>query len=554
MAREGTRSSVGPLLARLAVDHPRLVKRDALISSLYPDASPTDARNRLRVALTRLRRGIALKEVGDEVGLDPDLTEVDLHRVRSRLAELGLEPDAAAEVNGLAELAESLSATLFPGTGSEWEMQAQLDWSQVAAEALGRLGDLAENTIDFRNAALAAEGCLRHFPEDGRQWERYLGSMARLGRREEAARTLALARRRARTEGWELPEEALAWSPEDDHGAGPELSPGESHALGSFFRRVLVENPLLAVEMLGSPSFRPEVLSHPGAVLPLLRQALRSDTPPSEARERVQVRVITALALLERNLEVIKEGEELLRQPIGKARRRVTLLSLSFARALEGDFPRALADIDESMDLAQGLELAECRAQRAALLLMQGEMAEAERECRIALDSIETPGSMGAERDVLVIRGNLGLCLIHQDRLAEGVSVLEPVVERARALGANDSVGLFGAALGLGWARAGRPAGRILIEALRSAYRTSQRRGAEAAGYASRALMAAGHEAEGRSLMAEAGACLVYSARQTNALDRAVFLEESLRVPSSPGRPLVEVVRSLIAACSRAWP
>lgn len=154
-----------------------------------------EARNRLRVGLTRLRRSVPLLESGGRVGLDPELVRVDVHEVRERLREIALEPEADAESHALKQLLPQLGTVLFPQATAAWELEAQTAWSHTATAALERLGDLAEQAGDNALAAAAAEASVRHFPYEAPAWERYLRAMTRLGRATEAARRLAATRR-----------------------------------------------------------------------------------------------------------------------------------------------------------------------------------------------------------------------------------------------------------------------------------------------------------------------------------------------------------------------
>jgi DNA-binding SARP family transcriptional activator len=556
VTRGGRRVTPGPLLVRLAAAHPHPVRRDDLIASLYPDAPVAEARNRLRVALTRLRRSVPLREAGDHVGLDPDLVRVDVADLRERLRETGLEPAAAAEARALEELLPRLGQLLFPDPAGDWELQAQSAWSETACAALERLGELAEQLIDHALAAAAAEAALRHFPYDAAAWERYLRAMTRLGRGSEAARSLAAARRRARAEGWPFPEALDAWVPqsEESDALGPELSPGESSAMERFFRRALVAQPELAVEMLGSSSFRPEVLRAPRAVLPLLREALALPTPPSEALERIQVRVISALGLIENHAAVLEAVAELLSRPVAPARRRIALLAASFAHAMQGDLDAAIAAVEEAMSLAAGptaeYDRYECRAQRATFVMLGGDLAAAEAELRAALAYLEAHSIEGAEADRLTIGANVGLCLTHQGRFPEAVEALRPVVDAARFLRLQRIVGFSAPVLGFALSQVGGEAGPLLTDGLRAAFRMGPRRAVTAAAYAGRALLTLGMDPE-LSVLTEALGFRLASGPPLNSLEKDLYSPVLGQRPE-PLRPLVEFVRSTMRACSRA--
>lgn len=546
----------GALLLRLAASHPAPVRRDDLVHDLYGESGTADARNRFRVALTRLRRAVPLLETDDGVALDPDVVEVDVTDLGQRLADIALEPSAEAESALLKELLGPLATVLFPGAASDWELDAQGRWSLAASRALERLGRLAEEAIDNATAASAAEAALRHFPYDAEAWEQYLRAMTRLGRGAEAGRNLAAAQRRARAEGWPFPESLEAWIPhrEERDALGPELSPGESLALERFFRRTLVQQPDLAVEILGSNSFRPEVLRSPRAVLPLLREALALSVGPSEARERIQVRVITALSLLELETEVLAEAERFLAQPVAPARRRIALLNASFAHATLGDLDRAIERVEEAMALVSVPDAdyarLECVAQRATFLMFRGEFAVAEAALRDSIANLERLSQEGAERDLLSIRGNLALCLVLQDRSEEAVAVLRPVVEVARRMGLQDVLGVNAPVLALALANTGAPMGPAPTEGLRAAYRMGPRRAIIAVAIVGLALYTAGAD-PGCSTLLEAWAHRRLSPIALNATEIRIYRPVLDQRPEAT-RPLVDFVRATLRLSSRA--
>lgn len=554
--RRGKRVSVpGDLLLCLAASHPNPVRRDHLLQSLYGEGATTEARNRFRVSLTRLRRLVPLVEEDDRVGLDANQVEVDVNLIEKRLAEIGLEPTVEAEVAMLKGLIGTLGTVLFPQPASEWEMDAQLNWSQTACRALERLGRLAEEVADYATAANAAEAALQHYPYDAEAWERFLDAMTRLGRGAEAGRKLADAQRRARAEGWPLAEslKTLVVDREVQDSLGPVLSPGEGLALERFFRRTLLQEPSLAVEILGSKSFRPEVIHSPRAVLPLLRQALSLSGGSSEARERIHVRVITALSLLEAHAEVLDATTQFLSQPVAPARRRIALLNASFAHASQGDLAQAIECVEEAISLASGphaeYDRQECRAQRAAFRMMLGEVYEAEMELRESIEYLIKADFEGAKKDVLAVRGNLGLCLIMQGRIDEAVSTLRPVIQEAQRLNFRNVLAIHAPVLGLAHARLGEPAGPLMTEALRLAYRMSPQRALMAGALVGQALNALGADPKFEVLRETWGHRLL-TATPLNAIER-LFYAPVLHEQPTISRPLVESVRATLLITSR---
>lgn len=554
--RRGKRVSVpGDLLLCLAASHPKPIRRDDLVQSLYGEGAAADARNRFRVSLTRLRRVAPLVEADDRVGLDANQVEVDITLVEKRLAEIDLEPSVEAEVAMLKGLIGTLGMVLFPQAAREWEMEAQARWSQTACRALERLGGLAEEVMDYATAASAAEATLQHFPYDAEAWERFLRAMTRLGRGAEAGRDLAAAQRRARAEGWPLAEslKTLVVDREEQDALGPVLSPGESLALERFFRRTLLQEPSLAVEILGSTSFRPEVIHAPRAVLPLLREALSLSAGSVEARERIHVRIITALSLLEADAEVLAETAQFLAQPVAPARRRIALLNASFAHATQGDLAQAIECVEEAMSLATGphaeYDRQECRAQRATFCMMRGDLTEAEAGLRESIEFLTDADFEGGKKDVLAVRGNLGLCLLMQGRLNEAIGALRPVIQEAQRLSARDVLAIHAPALGLALARSGEPAGPLMTEGLRLAFRMSPRRALVAGAMVGQSLHALGADPKFEVLL-EAWAHRRHTATPLNAIEKYLYAPVLHQQPTV-SQPLIDFVRATLSITSR---
>jgi len=458
------------VLLRLAASHPQSVRRDQLLESLYPEVDATTARNRLRVALARLRQRIELVEAPDDrIGLFPETVKADIHDARQAAHVASLEPEVQSELTTLRSLLPAFSQVLFPHADSEWQLVAQTEWSETALLSLERLADLAEETGDYSTAAAASEAMLTHTPYGELAtpygelaWRRYLSAMSRAGRAQDAELNLAASRRRARKEGVSFPDSLAEWIPSEDLTSllGPDLTPGENQVLERFFRRALVNDPELVIHMLGSPSFRPEVMRAPRAVLPLLREALSFPTPPSQARERVQVRIITALSSLDDHEAVIQESKTFLAQPIAPARRRIALMDTSFALAMTGQLGLAIRQIEEAASLVEGewaeYDATECRAQRATYLMLAGDLTVAESEYRACLKFFDQNSREGTEPSLLSIRGNLGLCLAHREQWADAEEwqwadaeeCLVSVSEAARALRIDRVKGIYLPVLG----------------------------------------------------------------------------------------------------------
>jgi tetratricopeptide (TPR) repeat protein len=313
-----------------------------------------------------------------------------------------------------------------------------------------------------------------------------------------------------------------------------------------------MHEPALAIEFLGSSSFRPEVLRDPAGVLSLLQEAAKLELPHSEAKERIQVRIITAQGLTEDVHAVLASTAQFLDQPIASARKRIALLARSFALAITGDLPGAFAAIDEATTLASGAtaeyDRAECRAQRATFSMFAGSFAEAEAAYKEALDFFDRHEREGTEHDRLSVKGNLGICLLAQGRVSEAEPILRQVNESVRHHRLEAHLGLYAPPLGLANAQLGLPAERFLIDGLRSAYRVSSRRALTATAYAGRALVAMGAEV-GHSVLSRSLTYRLGQGFPLNAVEQALYGAATIQ-RQADDLPLVEFIRTTIRACS----
>ncbi len=552
---QGSRRRPNMLVLRLGWACPGAVEREELIRDLGGDDANSAARNRLRVALTRLRRTGFLREQGDQIGLNPETISVDVCELRSRIADARDEPDPALEIQALAALLPQLRRPLFPELSSSWQLHAQTEWALVACEALQRLTEMAEEGAQYVLMAGAAEGVLQHFPYDPGSWNRYMRAMIQAGQATEAQQRLSAARKKAKAERW-TPQEVLdAWEAAQEADAqdrlGPVLTPGESLSLERFFRRALAYQPELAIEILGSPSFRPEVIRSPRHVLPLLQEALRLGTGHTEARERIEVRVITALGILEDYPAVLQQTAQFLKRPVSAPRRRIALLAASFAHAMEGDLTAAFTAIEAAIELASGptseYDAWEGRAQRATFQMFKGDLSEAERALRDAIGFLQNASREGSEPDLLSIQGNLGICLAHRGHAQEAGAILRGVLESSKGLGLPAAEGLFAPVLAFALSPGLEPIGPLLAGGLRSAYRISDRRAISAAAYTGATLVLRGVDPN-HEILREAYAHRLQLGIPLNALELDIF-ELVIDDYSISDRTVVEFVRDII----RRW-
>lgn len=461
------------ILLFLAAHHPDPVRRSDLAQALWPGDAAAEVGNRLRVGLARLRKSGRIDEVDEWVQLTGT---TDIARIQQELQDLAEEPDPEQERIELQMLLPKLAMPVVADETEEWLEPIRQRWALLAVDGATRLAHLAEAR---RQPEVALEACaagLAHLPHDETLWTLQLRCLRLLGRQSEAQRAFAQVRKQLTAEGTDFSEQLVALAEDLAH-APIDLTPTEFDILGRFFRRCLDEEPDVALQLLASSSFRPEVVRRPAETIDWLRSVLVRSEVQGEARERCQVRIITALGQLERDEEVISESESFLSGDVQPARRRIALLNRSFALFVRGRHEEAMAAALEAAEIADATgwpyDAWQCRCQAATFQALQLDLMPALATFREGLRFFEEAPDAGALQDALSIRGNYGYACYLAGDVVEAERVLMEVDQAARRSGfsAVESivapwVGLLQAQLGR--ARAARGA---LARGLRVSYR-----------------------------------------------------------------------------------
>lgn len=551
---EAEASRLPKVILVLAANAPAFTSRDALLEALWSTVPPETGRNRLRVALSRLRAEFALEEGDEGVRLNPDRVTIDVLAAMDALEAARHEPDAEQEWRVLVSLLPVWRKRVLPRRTESWLNDLQVRWSLSVAEGTTTLVRLARDRSDASVQLEAAEVGLIHFPQDSGFWSAKLLAMKQLGRAKEAKREFSEVRRSLLAASGDPDEELLRVArslDEDDEDA--QFTPNETDLVLRTLHRAMESDPEVAVAFLGSVSFRPEMLRSPVEGLRLLREVARHALPESEALARVRVRIVTCLSLLQQNDEVIDESAKILAYEQHPHRRRIILLNRSWSLLQVGRFDEAFEAVEEAIRLAEAtdyeLDAWQCRAQRAAFLLLIGKGDEALPILQDALSYLRMHGR-SVDRDTLVIAANLGLAHLLLGQADEATQVLRPVRKAAKANGVADAQGLCEPILGFILAQEGvsSEAKECLMSGLRFAYRFGPREATVALGFAVAALHRWGHP-ESKSLAGDWYA-LVLSAHvwlpapQQWVADRAGLTGQ----PQRPTPDLLATVRAVVRA------
>ncbi len=489
---ESAANKLPALALYLAARFPLFVTRSELIESLWPETSPESARNRLRVALSRLRAEIELEEQDDRLRLCPETVRVDVIQFLQRWEEIRHEPDPETEWIALLELLPQFAKRVLPHRSEPWLGEMQNRWSLGVSEGVSRLLVIAKDRREWRNSLRAAECGLVHFPYDSTFWHAKLEALRNLGRGIEGVRAFAAKRQELRREGGDFDEDLreFARSLEESGGQGADLffTQGESELILRTVHRAMESEPEVAVALLGSTSFRPELLRSPAEGYRLLREVAQQNLPESEALSRVRVRIITSLALLQRDDEVLPEAEKVLAIEQHPHRRRIVLLNYSWSLFQVGRVEEAFTAIEEAIRLAESthyeLDAWQCRSQRASYLLLIGRVEESIPIYESAVEFLNKTPDGATDRDTLIIDCNLALAYHLLGQNEQAIARLRPIRETARKARMADPLARAETLLGACLAQLGEraEASECLRSGLKAAYPKGPREALHALG------------------------------------------------------------------------
>ena len=202
--RAGLRQRVA-LLAVLAVEHPRPLSRDKLVSYLWPESGNDDARHLLRESLYILRSALgddAVLSTGDDLRLNPDRLTCDLWEFEAALARE--EPEAAV----LVYRGPFLSG-FHLADAEEFEPWAEAQRSRLARRYGQALEQLGERELRGGDPVRAVEWWSRRAGEDpynSRITLRYMQALEASGDRAGALRHANAHSELLRTELDAVPE------------------------------------------------------------------------------------------------------------------------------------------------------------------------------------------------------------------------------------------------------------------------------------------------------------------------------------------------------------
>lgn len=425
-------SSSSKLLAQLARRPDRVWSRSELGNTVWPDADETSARNRIRTALTEIRRALPNPEAlsGDKHALSlasANLT-CDLWHAQTLQKRVRIATDHESELALHRSLVELLAPGFLPEFGDSWVLAERAHWGTVLGESCIRIVELESDPADSIGAL---NKWIEQDPFNEKAWELYLVTAARVGRGAAVAAEFDVMRSRLRSETGGRPSRGLldlADSVRKNQLPSPGLSPVEAELVRNTFDRMRQSHPAEAAAFLGSRSFRPEVFRDPVGTAKLLHAALEAGVGTHEDLMNCRVHLLISSGQRFDHALTIRVANELLaldQDPV-RLRGAHSVLSFAFLKLLEWEKARyhALRSLEIAEKIGEEVGIAIAKAQIGNLCLVQCETRESIRCFREMLTILERHDSLSARNGRASGLCNLANSLFYDGQIDAAISTL----------------------------------------------------------------------------------------------------------------------------------
>lgn len=478
------------VLIHLALHRQHSVPRRTLEADLYPEVGPAVAQNRLRVALSTLRRllGDGLLETDEGLSLDPQVIAVDLASVDSGLGEAENSLDAADEAVALRSILPDLRKPLLPDFHDLWVIPFQSDWIHRATSTLRRLIRLENQLENWEGVQTAAIAILRHDPYDADAWIERVAAGGKLGLARRAFSEFASARTALRKSGSDFSEDAVRRVQglrEDlaaERDVASELSASVVELLGRTVAGLVLSDPREAGALFAIPGIRHAMLRHPHAAASVFDLLLDRLPDRDVGWCELAIQAVAAHVGMHRAERTIALSQDLLDCADDPQIRSKAYLYRAFALVQSRRYEEGLATLD-----AYALELERLPdeqayhtllSQRGTFLVQMARFGEAEACFARALPFQETHNdALGRER-LAILRTNIAVMHLMRDDVESALPLLEAAHSSAKELGFDRILPLILPFAGYAWVRiGGQPEGvEAIIDGLKRAYRSGDTR------------------------------------------------------------------------------
>lgn len=567
------------ILILLALHSGNDLSRKAIIQALWPDQDIASALNRLRVALSGLRKqlGPALIDQDGFVRFDLDRVDIDYWSNLERLGTIKDEVDEQQELQQLIEQLDVLGKTLLPEFEEPWIETHRQGWTLAAHRGLQRLSILAAKESNFRLVIQAAEAAFQHDPFDDFHWQAFLKAKAMLGDAADGLRAFAQAQRRLKSHlDGVFSEETLAVSADIRLGRFSlndrfmqVVHQREAEYFARLVNRAIESDPEAAMSILGITAAGYEHTNYPDISIPLLESLVNRVTSRSENWQRTLFSLIVVKSGINDSDAVLELGPRLLEATNDLRMIALTKAYMAFACLQKRWYSQGIHIIDEGLTLMEnanrGRETYQLYTNKASLLWHQGHYDEALKLYDLSNVAADFIGGDAGQRIRGVNSCNVAMVHIMRGTPEDGKESMERAIEILTKIGLESTYPLLFPAAGYLRYLVDDDLGGIemLIQGLKIAYRRNHERGQQIGlDYAAAALAKAQNATTARKILAYArdwreSTAHPFSVAEQMLVDRILVSAGGMELGSnewhghSPRVVLNQVVRALRAISRR---
>jgi tetratricopeptide (TPR) repeat protein len=432
------------------------VSRDAMLAYLYPEVDGQISRNRLRVALSKLRSifGPAIHETTKGISLDPQYVGCDAWELLSELAAVENAVTEEDQIDMALATLEKLgdgSALLSFGSASEGYLSRV---SKLCDDALPLCLAAARHEDAFRMGALAT----RLNPSNPNHWRNFLLAAAPLNQTETVTKAMKAALPPEAIEAAEI-KQALESAAAESAGPRPELLSREDRLKVALFDILIPNRQDLLQAVLTTPQSLALSGKFPKQMHDLLEHVDKDYDNPTSDWQRSMARLVGLKAWLNDADGVLELGYRMVEKCPDVAVQRALWNAISIGHFLLRQWPEATTTIQKTREFAEqtGNEVNICTAigNAAFYKMHQGKFAEAMRDYEGMVDRLQALDTPHSRFEIAMGYGNYAFAPV----LSGDWKLARQMVTKAIELKTQDSPplehGLLSAALGCVVARLG---------------------------------------------------------------------------------------------------
>lgn len=450
------RSYKGILSALGYADHP--LSREQVISLVWPDVPLSVGRNRLRVALVKLRSLMpgAILQSDAGLSLDPKVVWIDAAEVRLAIER---SQDSVTTAGELEALSSTLKA-VGDGTSFEHEAPGAAEFGEVVARAWLRVSELASELSFFEQSAEAALAATRFDPESVEAWSAYLLSRWRLGPALSAVEE-AMHRASKRVQADPKFQETVIQIRSKQAGVRDRISSGRRAFWFDILECIEESRPDLMRAILSAPQTLAASGKQPRIMHDLLQQATPLDLEEKDMTwQRSAARMIGLKAWLGDAQDVLDTAPAVIEACTDVQILRAVWNAVAIGHSLKREWDQAFEALDRTMEYSKqfGSEMYELttRGNGAFFRMQQGRFAEADAEYGATFERLLEIGTNQAKFEHAIAVGNRALIPVFQGDWETALRNLEAAMDVRTKGGLMVQMGILHASLALARTHLGR--------------------------------------------------------------------------------------------------